>query len=152
MSTPPLILSAFEGGRALSEFRARACLQALQGVDPAVQAVSARFVHWVASEGPLPAQSHAKMAALLDYGDPAEPAAADETMILVMPRAGTVSPWASKATDIAHNCGFAIRRVERVTEYRIRRKKGRWSASAPPASPPRATISGSNGRSACMTA
>jgi phosphoribosylformylglycinamidine synthase len=34
------------------------------------------------------------------------------------PRFGTVSPWASKATDIAHNCGLAVRRVERVVEYR----------------------------------
>ena len=33
------------------------------------------------------------------------------------PRLGTISPWASKATDILHNCGIDIRRVERVTEY-----------------------------------
>ena len=33
------------------------------------------------------------------------------------PRLGTLSPWASKATDIAHNCGVDVRRVERVTEY-----------------------------------
>ena len=131
MTTSPLTLTAFEGGRALSEFRARALLQLLQGVDPSVEAVSARHVHWVASEGALPAESHAKMAALLDYGDTAEPAVADATTICVMPRAGTVSPWASKATDIAHNCGLPIRRVERVTEYQIRRKKGRWSASSP---------------------
>jgi phosphoribosylformylglycinamidine synthase len=37
-----------------------------------------------------------------------------------MPRLGTVSPWASKATDIARNCGLALHRVERVTEYRLR--------------------------------
>ena len=131
MTTSPLTLTAFEGGRALCEFRARALLQLLQSVEPSVEAVSARHVHWVASEGALPAESHAKMAALLDYGDPAEPAVADATTICVMPRAGTVSPWASKATDIAHNCGLHIRRVERVTEYQIRRKKGRWSASSP---------------------
>ena len=38
---------------------------------------------------------------------------------MVTPRFGTVSPWASKATDIAHNCGIALRRVERITEFRI---------------------------------
>ncbi|MGC5276130.1 hypothetical protein ACPXAM_23605, partial [Escherichia coli] len=37
---------------------------------------------------------------------------------------GTVSPWASKATDIAHNCGLPIRRVERVTEFRVVLKSG----------------------------
>ena len=45
-------------------------------------------------------------------------------LIVVTPRFGTVSPWASKATDIAHNCGIALRRVERITEYRIGLKSG----------------------------
>jgi phosphoribosylformylglycinamidine synthase len=40
-------------------------------------------------------------------------------LVLVMPRLGTVSPWASKATDIARNCGLALHRIERVTEYRL---------------------------------
>ena len=43
---------------------------------------------------------------------------------LLLPRLGTLSPWASKATDIARNCGIAIRRVERITEYRISLKSG----------------------------
>jgi hypothetical protein len=33
-------------------------------------------------------------------------------------------PWASKATDIAHNCGLPIKRVERITEYRVTLKSG----------------------------
>uniref|UniRef100_UPI00286CBC12 phosphoribosylformylglycinamidine synthase n=1 Tax=Roseateles sp. TaxID=1971397 RepID=UPI00286CBC12 len=45
-------------------------------------------------------------------------------LIVVSPRFGTVSPWASKATDIAHNCGLAVRRVERVLEYRVTLKAG----------------------------
>jgi phosphoribosylformylglycinamidine synthase len=47
-----------------------------------------------------------------------------------MPRLGTVSPWASKATDIAHNCGLAVHRVERVTEYRLTAQEA--ACSAPP--------------------
>ena len=39
--------------------------------------------------------------------------------VVVAPRLGTLSPWASKATDIAHNCGVDVRRVERVTEYHL---------------------------------
>ncbi|HEY9026318.1 MAG TPA: phosphoribosylformylglycinamidine synthase, partial [Burkholderiaceae bacterium] len=50
--------------------------------------------------------------------------AADSVLVVVMPRLGTVSPWASKATDIAHNCGLALHRVERVTEFRITTKTG----------------------------
>jgi phosphoribosylformylglycinamidine synthase len=38
--------------------------------------------------------------------------------VLVVPRPGTISPWSSKATDIAHNCGLsAIRRLERGVAY-----------------------------------
>jgi phosphoribosylformylglycinamidine synthase len=41
-------------------------------------------------------------------------------MLLVVPRTGTISPWSSKATDIAHVCGLtAIRRIERGIAYRL---------------------------------
>ena len=43
---------------------------------------------------------------------------------MVAPRLGTVSPWASKATDIAHNCGLGVHRIERLVEYRITLKSG----------------------------
>ncbi|MFN6961720.1 MAG: hypothetical protein ACK4N6_05705, partial [Rhodocyclaceae bacterium] len=46
---------------------------------------------------------------------PPEP---EGTMLLVTPRLGTISPWSSKATDIAHNCGFdAVKRIERGIAY-----------------------------------
>ncbi|MEY4140529.1 MAG: hypothetical protein RLZZ371_2711, partial [Pseudomonadota bacterium] len=63
------------------------------------------------------------MTALLTYGEPyAGPV--DGALIVVSPRFGTVSPWASKATDIAHNCGLAVHRVERVVAYRLSLKSG----------------------------
>ena len=68
-----------------------------------------------------------KLASLLRYGDAYEgptAAGADTALVVVMPRLGTVSPWASKATDIAHNCGLALHRVERVTEFRLTLKTG----------------------------
>jgi phosphoribosylformylglycinamidine synthase len=113
----------FEGGNALSAFRAQALLARLQAACPRVTAVSARFVHWVWSDGALEASALEKLSALLRYGDPA-PAGGDGELVVVMPRLGTVSPWASKATDIAHNCGLGIHRVERVTEYRLALKTG----------------------------
>src|SRR5690606_27745851 len=46
--------------------------------------------------------------------------ARDLVELLVLPRTGTISPWSSKATDIARNCGLAkLRRVERGIRYRI---------------------------------
>ena len=69
-----------------------------------------------------------RLAALLRYGEPYDGAGRGGALVVVTPRLGTVSPWASKATDIAHNCGLALRRIERVTEYRLALKSGRCSA------------------------
>jgi len=113
----------FEGGNALSGFRALALLPKLQAISPNIKGVAARHVHWVSSPVPLAASEQHKLEALLRYGDTYE-GPTDGTLIVVAPRLGTVSPWASKATDIAHNCGLGIRRVERVTEYRLTLKTG----------------------------
>lgn len=113
----------FEGGNALSAFRAQALLPRLQAVSPRITGVSARHVHWVWSESQLPSPAVATLEALLRYGD-AYAGPSDGALIVVAPRLGTVSPWASKATDIAHNCGLAIKRVERVTEFRLSLKSG----------------------------
>ena len=121
----------FEGGNALSGFRTQALLARLQTVSPLIRNVAARYVHWVCSAAALERAAHDKLAALLRYGDAyagpiAGPTASssESTLIVVAPRLGTVSPWASKASDIAHNCGLAVRRIERVTEYRLTLKTG----------------------------
>jgi len=120
-------LMHFEGGNALAPHQVQALLPQLQAIHPKISAVQARFVHWVALDQALPADQLDKLAALLTYGDAYEGGTKDGTegdLIVVAPRLGTVSPWASKATDIAHNCGLGIRRVERVTEFRIVVKTG----------------------------
>ncbi len=108
----------FDGGNALSDFRARGLLPRLQAVQPAIASVAARHVHLAAFDAEPGAGVLQRLAALLTYG---EPAAAGEgaAAIVVAPRLGTVSPWASKATDIARNCGIALHRVERIVEYKI---------------------------------
>jgi len=111
------VVTVFEGGAALSDFRARQLLPRLQAVAPKVEGIAARFVHLVLTETPPDAQARERLAALLTYGEPFEAPAGAASTLVVTPRLGTVSPWASKATDIAHNCGLALRRVERVTQY-----------------------------------
>ncbi|MEB2347315.1 MAG: phosphoribosylformylglycinamidine synthase [Comamonadaceae bacterium] len=128
-----LHLTTFEGGNALSSFRAAQLLPRLQAIDPRIAGIAARHVHWVATDAPLSAALHERLTALLTYGEPAEDGTAD-AVLLVTPRLGTVSPWASKATDIARNCGLQVARIERATEYGLRRKggllggKAAWSA------------------------
>jgi phosphoribosylformylglycinamidine synthase len=124
MSPTPKHLMHFEGGNALSAFRAQALLQKLQAISPNITGVHARHVHWVWADAELERPVYDRVADLLRYGDAYEGPAADGMLVVVMPRLGTVSPWASKATDIAHNCGLPIHRVERVTEYRLSLKTG----------------------------
>ncbi|MCT9809055.1 phosphoribosylformylglycinamidine synthase [Acidovorax sp. Be4] len=118
-----LHLTQLEGGNALSSFRAQQLLTALEAIHPKIVGVAARFVHLVATAAAPDAAGHSRLAALLTYGEPyAGPS--DGLAVVVTPRLGTISPWASKATDIARNCGLVIQRVERITEYRIQLKTG----------------------------
>jgi len=128
-STPKHLLH-FEGGNALSAFRARDLLARLSAVNKRVRGVQARFVHWVWSDTAPDAADQDRLAALLRYGEPAA-GPSDGGLIVVVPRLGTVSPWASKATDIAHNCGLRVRRVERVTEWRLQPKGGLLGGAKP---------------------
>lgn len=116
------VVTLFEGGSALSDFRARQLLPRLQAIEPRIEGVSARFVHLVVTDAALSSADHDRFAALLTYGEPFEAPAKAGASVVVTPRLGTVSPWASKATDIAHNCGLALRRVERVTQYHLKLK------------------------------
>ncbi len=116
-------MTTLAGGNALSSFRAQQLQPALEAIHPKISGIAARFVHLVATDAaPTPAEQE-RLAALLTYGDPYT-GPQDGAALIVTPRLGTLSPWASKATDIARNCGIAIRRVERITEYRISLKSG----------------------------
>jgi phosphoribosylformylglycinamidine synthase len=129
-----LHLTTFEGDAhgisALSDFRVQQLLPRLQAIEPKISGISARFVHLVATEAPPEEDLKVRLAALLSYGEPAAAADADSLLFIVSPRFGTVSPWASKATDIAHNCGLAVKRMERITEYRVSLKSGFFAKGA----------------------
>ncbi|MEO8310201.1 MAG: phosphoribosylformylglycinamidine synthase [Caldimonas sp.] len=130
MTTEPKHLARFEGGNALPAFRAAALLARLQARIVRVGAVAARHVHWVWSDAPLSRADTDRLQALLRYGEPATPAG-DAAKMVVAPRLGTISPWASKATDIARNCGLVMHRIERVTEYSLTLQKPFIGRAAP---------------------
>ncbi|MDO8458933.1 MAG: phosphoribosylformylglycinamidine synthase, partial [Burkholderiaceae bacterium] len=124
-----LHITQFEGSNALSSFRVQQLLPALQGIHEKISGISARFVHLVASDVAPDAGLSTQLAGLLTYGDPYT-GPTEGPLIVVSPRLGTVSPWASKATDIAHNCGLAVHRIERLVEYRLTLKNGLLSKTA----------------------
>ncbi len=85
---------------------------------PQITAVATQWVHWVQTDSAPDEATLAKLQALLTYGEPVT-SASNVELIVVMPRLGTVSPWASKATDIARNCGLPLHRVERALHYTL---------------------------------
>ncbi|CAN1558356.1 PurL Phosphoribosylformylglycinamidine (FGAM) synthase, synthetase domain [Burkholderiaceae bacterium] len=119
----------FDGGSAFSAFKSQGLLAKLQAVCPEIQSFTAHHIYLLATEQPLATADHQRMAQLLDVQSSPSEAAAAGVSCVVSPRMGTVSPWASKATDIARNCGFKLRRLERLTEFHLQGLKPSLSAS-----------------------
>ncbi|MGZ5201636.1 MAG: phosphoribosylformylglycinamidine synthase, partial [Telluria sp.] len=115
------------GSNALSAFRSQRLLSQLQAAAPAITQVTARFYHFIDAAAKLSTDDTARLTAMLTYGEPAAGAPPEGAVeeFFVIPRLGTISPWASKATDIAHNCGMAhIHRIERGIGYTVTLKSG----------------------------
>ncbi|UCU96646.1 phosphoribosylformylglycinamidine synthase [Hydrogenophaga taeniospiralis] len=124
-----LHLRFFDGGNAVSDFKVQQILPRLAGISDKITGLSARFVHLASFDAEPDAATLDRVGQLMAYGEPCTEAhlaleKSGAPALLVMPRMGTVSPWASKATDIAHNCGLALHRVERLVEFRIGLKSG----------------------------
>ena len=109
------VVLPLRGTRALSDFRVEKLLQKAAALGLPAAQLSSEFWYFAGSDAPLAADDAAKLEALVDAQSVAEPEVSDGlNLFLVTPRLGTVSPWASKATDIAHNCGLSqITRIER---------------------------------------
>jgi phosphoribosylformylglycinamidine synthase len=107
------------GSAALSAFRRAKLEIVLQARHASLAVAGAAYWHFVALERELTVAERARLDRLLEYGDPAG-AELRGALYLVTPRLGTISPWASKATDIARNCGLAaVRRIERGLAYHV---------------------------------
>ncbi len=112
-------MKTYSGINALSVSKAQSLLKRLQRVDKNVRSVSAEFVHFIDTDATLSAADDAKLQQLLTYDTPFS-GNRTGSVYLVVPRPGTISPWSSKATDIAHNAGLThIQRIERGLAYYI---------------------------------
>lgn len=111
------------GVDALSDARRKRLLKSLQKIAPDIQDVSAEFIHFVAENSKLTAAEKKRLETLLAY-DQAYRGRREGQLLLVGPRPGTISPWSSKATDIALNSELTkVARIERATAYYIKAKK-----------------------------
>ncbi|MCG8294528.1 phosphoribosylformylglycinamidine synthase [Pseudomonas entomophila] len=108
------------GAPALSAFRHGKLLEQLSQKVPAVTGLYAEFAHFADVDGELTADQQQVLGRLLKYGPSVPVQEPTGRLFLVVPRLGTISPWASKASDIAHNCGLqSIQRLERGIAYYV---------------------------------
>ena len=111
------------GPAAETAFRLSKLRRKLNSITDAVIDVGVHFAHYVFLEQPLTERELEALHALLAYGTPAAPLRAPNLAeivpLFVVPRLGTISPWASKATDIARICGLPVRRVERGRVFEL---------------------------------
>ncbi len=110
----------FSGTPAYSDFRMARLLSDLQCIAPDVTAVDAHYVHFVDVKDELSTSDTEILQRLLSYGYPLREGLIGGRKLWVAPRPGTISPWSSKATEIAERCGLdKIKRLERGIEYQI---------------------------------
>jgi len=108
------------GAPALSDFRTQKLVQDLLAAGLPVKDVATAFIHVAETTAELTAAEHEVLVKLLTYGPSREAHEPTGLLQVVAPRPGTISPWSSKATDIARICGLEkLKRVERAVAYWI---------------------------------
>ena len=119
-----MVMLVFPGPTALSSFRLSKLRSELVAEGLNVNRIDTQFMHFVDLNEKLNQQDLAVLTGLLRYG--AEESQrrdlmqSDHQLRLVVPRSGTISPWSSKASDIARICGLdKVIRIERGIAYRI---------------------------------
>jgi phosphoribosylformylglycinamidine synthase len=110
------LIIKLRGSPAVSAFRLDKLNSRLAEIHRSLRITASEYWHFAEVSRPLDPVEAGVLDRLLDYGESGR--AGKGTMRLVVPRLGTISPWSSKATDIARRCGLdAMRRVERGTAW-----------------------------------
>ncbi|KKW51466.1 phosphoribosylformylglycinamidine synthase [Pantoea ananatis] len=114
------MMEILRGSPALSAFRVNKLLARFQDAHLPVSDIYAEYVHFADVSAPLSEDEKSRLQRLLKYGPSLAEYAPQGRLLLVTPRPGTISPWSSKATDIAHNCDLSqVRRLERGLAFYV---------------------------------
>ncbi|VDZ62267.1 phosphoribosylformylglycinamidine synthase (plasmid) [Klebsiella aerogenes] len=129
-----LMMDILRGSPALSAFRINKLLARFQAANLPVSTLYAEYVHFADLSAPLSDEERERLVRLLKYGPSLSSHTPTGKLLLVTPRPGTISPWSSKATDIAHNCGLSqVVRLERGVAYYVEAQglsDAQWDAVA----------------------
>ncbi len=113
-------MEIIRGAPALSAFRVQKLMQACEAAQLPVKQIYAEYVHLAYLSEALNPDNQAQLSKILTYGPAIESHEPQGTLLFVTPRPGTISPWSSKATDIAQNCGLKqVKRLERGLAYYV---------------------------------
>jgi len=113
-------MEILRGSPALSAFRVTKLLSQCRDANLPISDIYAEYVHFAQVSAPLSSDEHQKLQRLLKYGPSLVEHSPQGRLLLVTPRPGTISPWSSKATDIAHNCGLSqVVRLERGLAFYV---------------------------------
>ena len=108
------------GAPALSEFHQTKLIAKLGQSGIKVKNLYSEYIHLIDSEGELSQQQLEILKKLLTYGPARQTQTPTGNLFVVTPRPGTISPWSTKATDIANNCSLnTINRIERGCAFYI---------------------------------
>ncbi len=120
-----MLIKNLRGAPALSDFRVKKLLAQCEQLQLPVNDIYAEFAHFAQLNEELSASEENVLQQLLTYGPTIEEHQPAGLFLLVTPRPGTISPWSSKSTDIAHNCGLAkVARLERGIAYYVTLQSG----------------------------
>jgi phosphoribosylformylglycinamidine synthase len=113
------------GSAALSQFRIEKIQSQLSQNVENITHIYAEFRHFIWADAALSDAQHSTLKQILTYGPTLQAEDPQGELLLVIPRIGTISPWASRATDIVKHCGLeAVQRVERGIAYFVQTKNG----------------------------
>ncbi|MGB1200942.1 phosphoribosylformylglycinamidine synthase [Cognaticolwellia aestuarii] len=113
-------MKTLRGAPALSDFRISKLLNQCSELQLPVTDIYAEFSHFAHISEQLNSEETEVLQQLLKYGPTIEEHEPVGQLLLVTPRPGTISPWSSKSTDIAKNCGLSkIIRLERGLSYYV---------------------------------
>jgi len=117
---PSTQIITLKGSNALSAFRHAKLLKvfAAQGIHNV--GIQAYYIHTAEVNGDWTNGDSEQLATLLGHAADLFDEHVSDDLFLVVPRIGTISPWSSKATDIAALCGLCkLLRLERGIAYHI---------------------------------
>ena len=109
------IITTILGNQVYSNFRKNNLLEKIQAICPQISNLSSAYLHICESDENLTTDEITRLNQLLDYGTPSEIRRNSDNVIYISPRVGTISPWSSRATDIALHCDIQLNRIERCS-------------------------------------